>query len=108
MTKTIILKNRPEGKPSMSDFEFVTEESDLNIKEGELLLETTYVSVDPYLRGRMSAAKSYVPSFELNKPIQSGVIAKVIASKNENFAVGDFVSGMLAWKTKQVSNEDGK
>ena len=107
MIKTILLKNRPEGTPSMSDFEFITEESDLNIKEGELLLETTYVSVDPYLRGRMSAAKSYVPSFELNKPIQSGVIAKVIASKNKNFAVGDFVSGMLAWKTKQVSNGDG-
>ena len=107
MIKTILLKNRPEGTPSMSDFEFITEESDLNIKEGELLLETTYVSVDPYLRGRMSAAKSYVPSFELNKPIQSGVIAKVIASKNKNFAVGDFVSGMLAWKTKQVSNGVG-
>ncbi|QCX38917.1 NADP-dependent oxidoreductase [Aureibaculum algae] len=107
MIKTILLKNRPEGTPSMSDFEFISEESDLNIKEGELLLETTYVSVDPYLRGRMSAAKSYVPSFELNKPIQSGVIAKVIASKNKNFAVGDFVSGMLAWKTKQVSNGDG-
>ncbi|MBJ2174478.1 NADP-dependent oxidoreductase [Aureibaculum sp. A20] len=107
MIKTILLKNRPEGKPSLSDFEFVNEESDLNIKEGELLLETTYVSVDPYLRGRMSAAKSYVPSFELNKPIQSGVIAKIIASKNKNFDVGDFVSGMLAWKTKQVSNGDG-
>ena len=107
MIKTILLKNRPEGTPSMSDFEFITEESDLNIKEGELLLETTYVSVDPYLRRRMRAAKSYVPSFELNKPIQSSVIAKVIASKNKNFAVGDFVSGMLAWKTKQVSNGDG-
>ncbi|GGG47646.1 NADP-dependent oxidoreductase [Bizionia arctica] len=105
--KTILLKNRPEGKPSLSDFEFVTEDTDLKINTGEILLETTYVSVDPYLRGRMSAAKSYVPSFELNKPIQSGVIAKVIESKNENFQVGDFVSGMLDWKTKQVSTGEG-
>ncbi len=106
-TKTILLKNRPIGKPSLSDFEFVSEEKDLNINEGEILLEATYVSVDPYLRGRMSDAKSYVPPFELNKPIQSGVIAKVIDSKNEKFEVGDFVSGMLSWKTKQISTGEG-
>jgi NADPH-dependent curcumin reductase CurA len=107
MIKTILLKNRPEGKPSISDFEFVTEDSTVNISEGELLLESAYVSVDPYLRGRMSAKKSYIPPFELNKPIQSGVVAKVIESKNKKFAVGDFVLGMLPWKTKQVSNGDG-
>tara|TARA_R110002072_G_scaffold2633_4_gene21694 strand:- start:3436 stop:4434 length:999 start_codon:yes stop_codon:yes gene_type:complete len=107
MIKTILLKNRPEGKPSLSDFEFVIEDSNLKISEGEILLETTYVSVDPYLRGRMRDAKSYIPQFELNKPIQSGVIAKVLESKNEKFAVGDFVSGMLSWKTKQVSTGEG-
>ena len=107
MIKTILLKNRPEGKPSLSDFEFVTEDSNLKISEGEILLETIYVSVDPYLRGRMRDAKSYIPQFELNKPIQSGFIAKVLESKNEKFAVGDFVSGMLSWKTKQVSTGEG-
>jgi len=107
MIKKILLKNRPEGKPSVSDFEFITEENNLTIKEGELLLEAAYVSVDPYLRGRMSDAPSYIPPFELNKPIQSGVIAKVIESKNDNFVVGDFVSGMLNWQTKQVSNGEG-
>ena len=107
MEKTILLKNRPKGKPSISDFEFVTEESSFNISEGEILLETVYVSVDPYLRGRMSDAKSYIPPFELNKPVQSGVIAKVIESKNDNFNEGDFVSGMLSWKIKQVSTGEG-
>jgi hypothetical protein len=107
MIKTILLKNRPIGKPSVSDFEFVTEEADLKINQGEILLETIYVSVDPYLRGRMSDAKSYIPPFQLHKPIQSGVIAKVIKSKNDNFKEGDFVSGMLDWKTKQVSNGEG-
>ncbi len=104
MIKTILLKNRPKGKPILSDFEFVDEETNLSLNEGELLLETEYVSVDPYLRGRMSDAKSYAPSFELNKPIQSGIIAKVIASKNDGFKEGDFVSNRLDWKTKQISN----
>ncbi|MBU2929306.1 NADP-dependent oxidoreductase [Winogradskyella psychrotolerans] len=107
MTKTILLKNRPEGKPSMSDFEFITEESENTISKGEILLETKYVSVDPYLRGRMSDAKSYVPPFQLNKPIQSGVIAKVLESKNDTFTEGDYVSGMLNWQTKQISNGEG-
>lgn len=107
MTQTILLKNRPNGKPSVTDFEFVTDESEIAISDGELLLETTYVSVDPYLRGRMSDAKSYVPPFELNKPVHSGIIAKVLASKNENFEIGDFVSGMLDWKTKQVATGEG-
>ncbi|OBQ52573.1 NADP-dependent oxidoreductase [Tamlana sp. s12] len=107
MKKTILLNNRPQGEPTVSNFEFVTEDNKLQISEGEMLLETTYVSVDPYLRGRMSDAKSYVPPFQLNKPIQSGVIAKVIASKNKKFAEGDYVSGMLDWSTQQISKGVG-
>lgn len=107
MTQTILLKNRPKGKPTVSDFEFVKDDAELTVNEGELLLETVYVSVDPYLRGRMNDAKSYVAPFELNKPIHSGVIAKVLTSKNENFREGDFVSGMLNWTTKQISNGEG-
>lgn len=107
MIQTILLKKRPVGKPTISDFEFVKEHKDLNIQEGEILLEATYISVDPYLRGRMSDAKSYVPPFELGKPITSGVVAKVIASKNDKFKEGDFVSGMMDWKTQQISSGEG-
>ncbi|REG86207.1 NADP-dependent oxidoreductase [Winogradskyella sediminis] len=107
MIKTILLKHRPEGKPTVSDFEFTTEDTELTLQDGEVLIEAVYVSVDPYLRGRMSDAKSYVPPFELNQPIQSGVVAKVLESKNDAFAEGDFVSGMLDWKTQQVSNAEG-
>ncbi|WP_047546150.1 NADP-dependent oxidoreductase [Psychroserpens sp. Hel_I_66] len=103
MIHTILLKHRPKGKPSISDFEFIKEDKELTITDGEMLLETLYVSVDPYLRGRMSDAKSYVEPFELDKPIHSGIIAKVIESKNEKFSEGDYVSGRLDWKTKQVS-----
>jgi NADPH-dependent curcumin reductase CurA len=50
MTQTILLKNRPKGKPKLSDFKFVKDNAELYIDEGDLLLETKYVSVDPYLR----------------------------------------------------------
>ena len=107
MNQTILLKNRPQGTPQLSDFEFQKENITLSISEGEILLETKYISVDPYLRGRMSDAKSYVPPFNLNEPISSGVVAQVKASKNDNFKEGDYVSGLLAWKTQQVSNGEG-
>lgn len=105
--KTIQLKSRPEGKPTLSNFEFVEEDKTPTISDGEILLEAAYVSVDPYLRGRMSDAKSYVPPFKLNEPVHSGVVAKVLESKNEKFQVGDYVSGMLNWSTQQVSDGEG-
>ncbi|MCG1037696.1 NADP-dependent oxidoreductase [Polaribacter sargassicola] len=105
--KTILLNNRPQGKPTTSNFKVVKEDKILSINKGEILLEAAYVSVDPYLRGRMSDAKSYVPPFELNKPVQSGVVAKVIVSNNEKFAEGDYVSGLLNWQTQQVSTGEG-
>ena len=105
MNKVILLNNRPVGKPTVDDFKFIAEENPV-IAEGQVLLKTLYVSVDPYLRGRMSSAKSYVAPFELNKPIQSVVIAEIIASENAGYAAGEFVSGLLSWKELQVS--DGK
>ena len=106
MNKAILLEKRPFGKPQLSDFKFISDELG-NIAAGELLLKTTYVSVDPYLRGRMNDTKSYVPPFELHKPITSGIIAEVIDSKNTAFKKGDFVSGMLEWKEFQISNGEG-
>ncbi|GGW44533.1 putative NADP-dependent oxidoreductase YfmJ [Arenibacter certesii] len=105
--KTIVLKQRPVGTPTLSDFELINSDMDLNPNKGELVLETTYVSVDPYLRGRMSDAKSYVPPFEVGKPLSSGIVAKVTASQNDHFKEGDYVVGMLDWKTKQISNGEG-
>jgi len=105
MNKVILLNKRPEGKPTLEDFKFVEEEMPA-VSEGHILLKTLYVSVDPYLRGRMTDAKSYVPPFELNKPVQSAVVAEVAESKNDSFRKGDFVTGLLDWKEYQVS--DGK
>lgn len=102
-TRTINLKNRPEGKPKLTDFDFTKAEVP-EIQEGQVVLRSKYVSVDPYLRGRMSDAPSYVPPFELGKPITSGIIAEVQESKDSNFRKGDFVSGMLEWKETQVED----
>ena len=106
MNKVIKLKNRPTGKPQLIDFQF-SEEQKPEPSDGEILLKTKYVSVDPYLRGRMRDIKSYIEPFQLNEAVESGIIAEVLASKNPNFKKGDFVSGMLAWKAFQVSTGNG-
>ncbi|MFD2146162.1 NADP-dependent oxidoreductase [Mucilaginibacter antarcticus] len=105
MNKVIVLCKRPVGKPALDDFKTNIEDVP-SADDGEVLLKTTYVSVDPYLRGRMNDSESYIPPFELDKPIQSGIIAEVIDSNNTRFKVGDFVLGNLFWKEYQVS--DGK
>ncbi|WP_224485373.1 NADP-dependent oxidoreductase [Robertkochia aurantiaca] len=105
MNKVIKLASRPTGKPTDKNFKF-SEEERPEASEGEILLKTIYVSVDPYLRGRMSEGKSYIPPFEVGKPIASGIIAEVIESKHKDFEKGEYVSGMLEWKQYQVS--DGK
>ena len=102
MNKVIVLNSRPVGKPQKHDFKFSIEEMPTT-GLGEVLLKTRFVSVDPYLRGRMSEAKSYIQPFELNQPVSSGIIAEVIESNNAKFKKGDFVSGMLQWKEYQVS-----
>jgi NADPH-dependent curcumin reductase CurA len=106
MNKVILLNKRPFGKPTLEDFKIVNEEIP-TAKDGEILLKTTYVSVDPYLRGRMNDSKSYVPPFELNKPIQSGIIAEVVESKHAKFKTGDFLTGNLEWKEYQVATGQG-
>jgi NADPH-dependent curcumin reductase CurA len=105
MNKVIELHKRPVGKPDLSDFKTYIEDVP-TAGDDEVLLKTTYVSVDPYLRGRMNDSESYIPPFELNKPLQSGIIAEVSDSNNTLFKRGDFVLGNLYWKEYQVS--DGK
>ena len=68
MNHTILLNKRPVGRPQLSDFAFVTEDKP-QIQSGEILLKTSFVSVDPYLRGRMSDSKSYAVPFQLHKHI---------------------------------------
>jgi NADPH-dependent curcumin reductase CurA len=106
MNKKIVLNSRPTGMPVKGNFRMETIEMPV-IKKGELLLKAVYVSVDPYLRGRMSDAKSYAPPFQLNAPIESGVVAEVVESQNAGFKKGDYVVGALAWQQYQTSTGIG-
>ncbi|MEO6523318.1 MAG: NADP-dependent oxidoreductase [Mucilaginibacter sp.] len=103
MNNVINLKNRPLGKPGYSDFDFIIEPMP-QAGRGKILLKTLYVSIDPYLRGRMNDSKSYASPFELNKPMVSGIVAEVTQSEHPGFNKGDFVSGMLQWKEYQLSD----
>ena len=103
MNKVILLNKRPDGKPTLEDFKFTNAAIPVPTV-GDILLKTLYVSVDPYLRGRMNDSKSYVPSFEIGKPINSGIIAEVIDSTHSKFKKGDFISGNLDWAEYQLSN----
>lgn len=106
MNQTILLKRRPIGKPSLEDFEFKTEDIP-QAGPNELLLKTKYVSVDPYLRGRMREERSYIEPFVLGEPLESGIIAEVIESNHPNFYKGEFVSGILKWKEFQTATGAG-
>ncbi|MFD5268689.1 NADP-dependent oxidoreductase [Streptomyces sp. NPDC058335] len=91
------LLSRPVGWPKAEDFELAEAE----IRQpgaGEVLVRNAYLSVDPYMRGRMSAAKSYTAPFELGKAMQGGAVGEVVASNAEGIAVGDHVLHFGGWR----------
>ncbi len=102
-TKVFILNQRPIGAPTLKDFKLIIEEVP-SLDSGYILLKTRYISVDPYLRGRMNAHKSYIAPFELQQPIQSSIVAEVIESNNPTFQIGNMVVGILPWKEYNISN----
>jgi len=69
------------------------------------MLQGLYYSVDPYMRGRMNDAKSYAPPFQLNEPLNGGVIARVIETRSDSLKVGDYVLGSLPWRETLITNE---
>lgn len=97
----IVLASRPNGMPDASTFRF--EDLQLSaLKAGEVLVQPTYFSVDPYMRGRMNDAKSYVPPFALDEALAGGAVGKIIESQADGFAPGDLVTGTLPWATQAV------
>ena len=106
MTQQIVLKSRPLGVPSLQNFETITVEIP-KLTQGMVRLKVHTFSVDPYLRGRMSEAKSYIAPFEVGKPIVGGGVSQVIESMAEGFKVGDFVLGMIPWQEEMVVDAAG-
>ncbi|MBD1373002.1 NADP-dependent oxidoreductase [Hazenella sp. IB182357] len=103
MNKQFLLASRPTGTPSSENFKLV-EVPIPDLKEGEVLVRSLYISVDPYMRGRMNDYKSYVPPYSLNEPIAGGVVGEVIESKSSQFQTGEIVMGMYGWQTNGVVN----
>ena len=104
--KEIRLASRPEGVPTLDNFQFV--DTDVpQPADGEVLVRLSYISVDPYLRGRMRDRKSYVAPFEVGQVIQSGAVGEIVESRSPKFKPGDVVSGMLGWRLYDVAKADG-
>lgn len=103
--RQILLASRPKGMPSRDNFAFregpVPEPGD-----GQALVRTLYLSVDPYMRGRMNAGKSYMPPFELNDVITGGVVGQVVDSRSPTLHPGDLVIGNLGWQDYSVAPAD--
>lgn len=96
-SREIWLKKRPEGIPSIDDFELVEVEISPP-KKGEVLVRNIYLSVDPYMLGRMKEQKSYILPFDVGKVMEGGAIGQVNQSNNPKFRVGDFVKSMKGWR----------
>lgn len=105
LQKQILLKNRPSGTPTHENFELVNAPIGEPVK-GEVLIRTVYISVDPYLRGRMNDTKSYIPPFELNEVLSSGVVGQVVESQSDLLTKGDIVLGSLGWQEYTIAKEN--
>jgi len=96
-TRAWNLTSRPNGLPTMENF--ALEEAPLpDLQDGWVRVENKWLSVDPYMRGRMNDVKSYVPPFALGEPMQGGAVGKVVESRSPDLAVGDTVFHMLGWR----------
>lgn len=92
--------------PTLENFRIVAAEVP-EPNDGEVLVRTLYISVDPYLRGRMREGRSYVPPFELGQVIESGAIGEVTESGSTKFQPGDIVTGMFGWRLYNVVKGEG-
>jgi NADPH-dependent curcumin reductase CurA len=104
-SKQIVLASRPIGFPLFENFRFENKDLD-KLKDNEVLLKSCFISVDPYMRGRMNNVKSYSPSFQVNEPITGGIVAKVIESRSKSLMEGDTVFGMLPWATYSIEKAE--
>ncbi len=103
LSREIRLKNRPIGMATEGDFE-LAEVMIPKIEKREVLVRNAYMSVDPYMRGRMDDRETYIAPFELGKPLEGGCVGQIIESKNENFCEGDHVLGNKGWREFFVSD----
>ncbi|WP_456279420.1 NADP-dependent oxidoreductase [Bacillus sp. AK128] len=101
--RKILLASRPAGMPDERNFTMTQNQIPV-ISDGEVLIKTLYISVDPYMRGRMSDAKSYAQPYKVGEPFIGGIVGKVVESKNEKYQVGAYIEGRLDWAEYNLSD----
>jgi hypothetical protein len=106
VNRQILLAARPKGAPRDSDLRMI-ETAIPEPAEGELLCQTVYLSLDPYMRGRMNAARSYTVPAEIGAVMGGGTVCRVLRARLDGFADGDFVVGNTGWQDYSVVSGDG-
>jgi NADPH-dependent curcumin reductase CurA len=106
MNRQVLLRRRPVGRPTADDFEIVTVPLP-SMAEDSVLRRTIYLSLDPYMRGRMSDEPSYATPVGLGQPMVGHTVSQVIDSHNPRFKPGDFVAGYDGWQEYGISNGAG-
>ncbi len=102
--RQIRLAKRPEGKPGKDSFE-ITESPVPEFKKGEMLIENIYVSVDPYMRGRMGDPATFPNAFKINDVIRGRTIGRVLESRSDSFKQGEYVMSMKGWEEYSVARD---
>lgn len=105
-SREIRLKRRPQGLPATEDFELAAVELP-PVGDGELRVRNRFMSVDPYMRGRMINRKSYLPPFQLGRALEGGAVGQVEESRNARFNSGDWVLSFLGWREAFVCDGAG-
>ncbi len=105
-SREIRLASRPEGQPTEENFE-LAEVAVPAPGDGEALVRNAYLSVDPYMRGRMRDAKSYVPPFKVGEVMDGGAVGRVVRSNNPELSEGDWVQSMNGWREHYVTDGSG-
>jgi NADPH-dependent curcumin reductase CurA len=103
VNRRIVLASRPAGEPVLANFR-LEKVAVPQAGDGQVLLQTLYLSLDPYMRGRMNAGKSYAPGVELDAVMVGGTISRVVTSRNSAFAPGDLVSAYAGWQDYALSD----
>ena len=105
ISREIRLASRPSGIPTMANFT-VAQTTLEPLRDQQVLVRNLYMSVDPYMRGRMNDRKSYIPPFELGEPLDGGAVGEVIESRARKFKPGDAVTSSFGWREYFVASPD--
>jgi len=105
VNRRIVLASRPRGKPTLANFR-LEKAAVPKVEDGQVLLQTRFLSLDPYMRGRMNAGKSYAARVELDQVMVGGTVSRVVSSRHSGFTEGELVNAYSGWQDYALSNGD--